>query len=88
MANIREGNKGVLLVVDVQVGVMKYGRGLASVALGLLGSQATANRIWRFYQAAVRNPRETHFVGALWRLIDLEDERNDSITERRRGSLL
>jgi hypothetical protein len=52
-----------------------YGRGLASVALGLLGEQRAADSIWQFYQRVVHNRRETHFVGALWGLIDLRDKR-------------
>ena len=52
-----------------------YGRELASVALGLLGEQRAADKIWQFYQRVVHNRRETHFVGALWGLIDLGDKR-------------
>jgi len=52
-----------------------YGRGLASVALGLLGKGDAADRIWNFYRRAVRDRHETFFVGALWGLIDLEDRR-------------
>ena len=52
-----------------------YGQGLASVALGVLGEGQAADKIWKFYRRAVRNRRETYFVGALWGLIDLEDRR-------------
>lgn len=49
-----------------------YGRSLASMALGLLGAQASAGLIRNFFQAVRRRP-ETSFVGALWGLIDLQD---------------
>jgi hypothetical protein len=52
-----------------------YSRSLASVVLGLLGARSSAGRIWDFYQKVTRNPRESYFVGALWGLIDLQDER-------------
>lgn len=52
-----------------------YGQGLTSVALGLLGEERAADSLWRFYQRVVHNRRETHFVGALWGLIDLGDKR-------------
>jgi hypothetical protein len=52
-----------------------YGQALACVALGLLGEQRAADKMWRFYVQLVRDPRETYFVGALWGLIDLGDER-------------
>ena len=52
-----------------------YGRSLASMVLGLLGAQASADRLWSFYRNVERNQRETYFVGALWGLIDLKDER-------------
>ena len=52
-----------------------YGRGLACVVLGLLGAQSSADLMWLFYRRAVHNLRESYFVGALWGLIDLKDER-------------
>lgn len=65
-----------------------YGRSLACVVLGLLGAQASADKLWAFCQKAERNRRKTHFVGALWGLIDLKDERAggalaDLLSERR-----
>jgi hypothetical protein len=53
----------------------QYGQSLACVMLGLLGAEAAADRIWHYYQKTVNRRRETHFVGALWGLIDLKDER-------------
>ena len=52
-----------------------YGRSLASMVLGLLGARSSAGRIWDYYQKVARNPRENYLVGALWGLIDLQDER-------------
>lgn len=52
-----------------------YGKSLACVVLGLLGAQASADQLWAFYQKVAHNQRETHFVGPLWGLIDLKDER-------------
>jgi hypothetical protein len=52
-----------------------YGRCLACVVLGLLDERPAADKIWHFYQRVVRNHRQNHFVGALWGLVDLRDER-------------
>jgi hypothetical protein len=52
-----------------------YGRSLACVVLGLLGAQTSRDMVWSFFGRAVNNQRESHFVGALWGLIDLKDER-------------
>lgn len=52
-----------------------YGRCLACVVLGLLDERSAADKVWDFYQRVVRNHRQNHFVGALWGLIDLSDER-------------
>jgi hypothetical protein len=69
------GAAGAQVLLERFDDLSDYGRGLASVALGLLGEQRAADKIWQFYQRAVHNRRETHFVGALWGLIDLEDKR-------------
>jgi hypothetical protein len=53
----------------------KYGQSLACVMWGLLGSAENADRIWRFYQKTVFDRHDLFFVGALWGLIDLHDER-------------
>jgi len=52
-----------------------YGRSFASIVLGLLDAQAAADLIWKFYQKAVQDRYEAHFIGALWGLIDLKDIR-------------
>lgn len=52
-----------------------FSRSLASVVLGLLKAQDTAEHIWDYYQMVARNPQESYLVGALWGLIDLQDER-------------
>jgi len=69
------GTGGAKVLLEGFDDLSDYGRGLASVALGLLGEQTAADKIWRFYQRAVHNRRETYFVGALWGLIDLQDNR-------------
>ena len=71
----RRGDAGAKVLLECFDVLSDYGQSLACVALGLLGEQAAADRIWRFYQRVVRNRRETYFVGALWGLIDLADER-------------
>ena len=52
-----------------------YGRSLACVVLGLLGARSSTGRIWDYYGKVARVPRESYLVGALWGLIDLQDER-------------
>ena len=51
-----------------------YSRSLACVVLGLLGARSGAGKIWHYYQKVVRNTHESYLVGALWGLIDLQDE--------------
>jgi hypothetical protein len=72
------GTAGAQVLLERFDDLSDYGWGLASVALGLLGEQRAADRIWQLYQRAVHNRRETHFVGALWGLIDLGDKRAGS----------
>ncbi len=69
------GDAGAEVLLDAFDALDDYGRSLACVVLGLLHAPAGADRIWSYYQKAVRNQRETYFVGALWGLIDLKDER-------------
>ena len=69
------GDAGAGVLLERFGDLNDYGQSLACVMLGLLGEQEGADRIWHFYQGAVRNRRESHFVGALWGLIDLKDER-------------
>jgi hypothetical protein len=51
-----------------------YGRSLACVALGLLGAQPAADRLWAFFQNT-QSASNTYWIGPLWGLIDLEDAR-------------
>jgi len=69
------GDAGAKALVERFDDLNDYGRSLACVVLGLLGAQASADKMWAFYQKVRRNQRRTHFVGALWGLIDLKDER-------------
>lgn len=52
-----------------------YGRSLACVVLGLLKAQDATDQIWTYYQKVARDRQKSYFVGALWGLIDLQDER-------------
>lgn len=70
------GDAGAKVLLERFDDLNDYGKSLACVALGLLGAQASADKLWAFYQKVKRNWRETtHFVGPLWGLIDLKDER-------------
>jgi hypothetical protein len=69
------GDAGAQVLIERFDDLNDYGRSLACVVLGLLGAQAGADKVWSFYHRVVRNRQETHFVGALWGLIDLNDER-------------
>jgi len=51
-----------------------YGRSLASVALGLLDAQTAVERLWTFFQKTRSEPKSI-WVGPLWGLIDLGDNR-------------
>jgi hypothetical protein len=70
-----QGNAGARVLLERFDGLDDYGRSLACVVLGLLGQRSAADKLWHFYQRVVRNRRESHFVGALWGLIDLQDGR-------------
>lgn len=69
------GDAGAGVLMDRFNDLNDYGRSLACVVLGLLGAQGGADRMWTFYQRIVRKRRSTYFVGALWGLIDLKDDR-------------
>ena len=69
------GDAGATALMERFDDLNDYGRSLACVVLGLLGAQASADKMWAFYQRVEHNRRETYFVGALWGLIDLKDER-------------
>ena len=68
------GKEGVDALLSSWDSLDDYGRSLASVALGLLGARRSGDHIWDFYQK-VQRARENLFVGALWGLIDLQDQR-------------
>lgn len=69
------GEAGGQVLLDCFEALNAYGRSLACVVLGLLEMPAGADKIWTYYQKVVRNRSESYFVGALWGLIDLRDER-------------
>ena len=69
------GEAGAQVLLDCFTSLDDYGKSLASVVLGLLGKREASGRIWNYYQKAMRDRRESHFVGALWGLIDLKDTR-------------
>jgi hypothetical protein len=69
------GDAGAGALMDRFNDLNDYGRSLACVVLGLLGARGGADGMWIFYQRIVRKQRPTYFVGALWGLIDLKDDR-------------
>jgi hypothetical protein len=71
----RHGDAGASVLQDRFDDLNEYGQSLACVMWGLLGAETSVDRIWRFYREAMHIRRETYFVGALWGLIDLKDER-------------
>jgi hypothetical protein len=70
-----QGDTGAKALLERFDDLNDYGKSLASVALGLLGAGSAADRLWRFYERVGRRWRQDDFVGALWGLIDLGDER-------------
>lgn len=68
------GDDGVDALLTCWDALDDYGRSIACVALGLLGAQKSGDHIWDFFQKA-QNTRESLFVGPLWGLLDLQDER-------------
>lgn len=70
-----QGDAGARALLERFDGLDDYGRSLACVVLGLLDERSAADKLWHFYQRVVRNRRESHFVGALWGLVALGDER-------------
>lgn len=69
------GEAGGQVLLERFDGLNLYGRSLACVVLGLLRMPSSADTIWSFYHKALRSRGESYFVGALWGLIDLHDER-------------
>jgi len=68
------GEDGVDALLACWDALDDYGRSIACVALGLLGDQRAGDYIWDFFRN-VQNTRESLFVGPLWGLIDLQDQR-------------
>jgi hypothetical protein len=69
------GSAGADVLLDCFDHLNNYGKSLACVTLGLLGAQAAADRIWSFYQQSQSMRDGEYWIGALWGLIDLKDER-------------
>ena len=69
------GEAGIAPLLALWDPLSDYGRSLAAVVLGLLEARPVADRIWSFYQKVRDNRRENLLVGALWGLIDLQDDR-------------
>jgi hypothetical protein len=68
------GEAGIAPLLQIWDALSNYGRSLAAVVLGLLQARQAADGIWGFYEK-VKDNRENLLVGALWGLIDLNDER-------------
>jgi hypothetical protein len=71
----QHGDAGASVLLERFDDLNEYGQSLACVMLGLLGAEASADQIWRFCQKAMHRRRDNPFVGPLWGLIDLKDER-------------
>jgi hypothetical protein len=69
------GEAGAKVLLERFDDLNDYGQSLACGMLGLLEAEEGADRIWRFYQRTVHRRRGNDFVGAMWGLIDLKDER-------------
>jgi len=69
------GQAGAKVLIDVFNSLNDYGKCLASVVLGLIGTVQSADLIWNYYQEVNKVRSENYFVGALWSLIDLKDKR-------------
>jgi hypothetical protein len=69
------GEAGIAPLLQIWETLSDYGRSLGAVVLGLLQARQAVDRIWGLYQTLKDNRRENLFVGALWGMIDLQDER-------------
>ncbi len=65
---------GALALQECFVYLDAYAQSLICVVWGLLGAGARADMMWKYYEETKRRPQR-YFVGALWGLIDLKDER-------------
>lgn len=63
------------LLLDCFPTLDDYGKSLASVILGMLGAQESADTLWEFFQYIQDRPNENYFIGPLWGLVDLGDPR-------------
>jgi hypothetical protein len=68
------GDAGIQALLVCFDALSDYGKSLACVALGHLGAQESADKLWAFYQGAVKRS-DNFFVGPLWGLVDMEDPR-------------
>lgn len=71
----RQGDTGSRALLDCFDELDDYGKSVASVALGLLGTQESADTLWAFYQRSKERPEKRYFIGPLWGLVDLGDSR-------------
>lgn len=69
-----QGAPGAQALLEAFENLDDYGRGLASMALGLMQAGQAADTIWSFFEQVV-DMGSNDFVGALWGLIDLHDGR-------------
>jgi hypothetical protein len=69
------GEEGVEALLSCWDSLDDYGQSIICIALGLLGARQAADRIFDCYQKALNLRRDNYFIGALWGLIDLQDER-------------
>jgi hypothetical protein len=68
------GLPGARALQDCFADLDEYAQCLACVVLGLLHAASSADLMWAYYQKMKDRP-QSYFVGALWGLIDLKDER-------------
>lgn len=69
------GKAGVEVLLERFENLGYYGRSLACVVFGLMGVRSAIDTIWNYYQKAINNRQNDYFVGALWGLVDLENDR-------------
>ena len=67
-------DRGVAVLLSSWDSLDDFGRSLAAMVLGLLGAHQSADRLWACYQTT-RSASKDLFVGPLWGLIDLGDNR-------------
>ena len=69
------GDAGADVLMAVFDDLDLYGRCLACIVLGLLGRSDAGDRMLKTYYAAIKKTEERLFVGPLWGLVLLRDER-------------